>query len=136
MMISPTGKGLRQPDDFGEGHYGAPRSGGRKHEGVDFACIPGQDIIAPATLDIVRISKPYADSHYSGLLMHHPYFDVFLWYFEPIKSLVGSRVLQGEVIGKAQDISERYNTDERHMNPHIHLGIPCIDPMWFMILTY
>jgi hypothetical protein len=35
---------------------------------------------------------------------------------------------QGQVIGTAQDISERYNTDRRKMTPHIHLQIDAIDP--------
>lgn len=132
-MISPTGKGIRQPDDFGYGHYGAHR-GDKIHRGKDYACVPGQSIVMPFTGDIVRLSYPYKDDlRYCGVLLRHPYYEVYVWYIDPMRQLVGHRVGQGEKIGTAQDIAEKYNTDEKHMNPHVHLQIKSVDPDWFVI---
>jgi len=135
-MISPTGKGLRQPDDFGAGHYGAPR-GDSIHRGVDFACEPGQDVVSPASLDVLRASYPYSDDpRWHGLLLRHPYYDLYIWYIEPLWELIGSRVRQGQIIGVAQDISEKYNTDTKKMNPHVHLQMKSVDFTKFLMTGY
>ena len=64
-MISPTGKGIRN-DSRGSGDYGSPR-GIRVHNGIDYLCDEGQEIIAPFDMIIVRVSYPKADSSLMGI---------------------------------------------------------------------
>jgi RHS repeat-associated protein len=45
LLFNPTGNGIRN-DNGGSGYFGAPRDG-RKHKGVDFSSIYGQDVYAP-----------------------------------------------------------------------------------------
>ena len=130
-MIQPTGKGLREVDKWGNGYYGASR-GNRIHKGADYVCEPGQDIVAPITGIIARESRPYGDPEwlyrYSGLIIYNEYCNLTLFYLEPLRYLIGTKVRMGEKIGIAQDISERYPG----MTPHIHLQINNIDPELFM----
>lgn len=121
-MISPTGKGIRS-DAMGDGHYGASR-GTRKHEGVDYLCDPNQDIYAPISGVIKRISYPYADKSYSGVIIEGKHITVQMFYFEPLSDFIGCEVYQGQTIGFAQDVSKRYNSS---MKAHIHLKIISFD---------
>ncbi len=117
-MISPTGKGIRS-DRQGDGHYGASR-GHRLHNGIDYECIKGQKIIAPFDMRIVRIAKPYFNSDLSGIVWQHGASSGKMFYFLPKEELIGSSVKQGENIGKAQAVNERY--DDGMIN-HIHFQI-------------
>ncbi len=54
-ITSPTGLGIRN-DPAGSGHYGAPR-GRRKHNGLDFLCVPGQTVVCPiAAAKVVKFT--------------------------------------------------------------------------------
>lgn len=127
-MISPTGKKIRDFDPFGSGRYGAPR-GKRIHRGVDFECEPGQEIVCPiggltGAVRIVREARPYVDAPYSGLLLKTDKIVIKMFYFEPRRTLIGDFVAQGDIIGIAQNIAERYHG----MTSHIHLEIVGFDP--------
>ena len=134
-MISPTGKGMRRPDKWGGGNYRASRKKGmRLHQGVDYTCKPGQDVVSPITGVIMREARPYADPEwvyrYSGLVIYNDYCSLKLFYLEPIRHLIGTKVRMGDKVGIAQDISERYEG----MAPHVHLEISSVDPEIFMNL--
>lgn len=122
-MISPTGKPVRGTDKWGEGRYGAKR-GDHLHKGADFICEPGQDVMAPISGLVEREARPYAEGEYSGLLIREALFAVKMFYFEPIKEIVGKFVSMGQKIGVAQDVAKKYPG----MTPHIHLEIESIDP--------
>ena len=49
-------------------------------------------------------------------------------YFQPDRSLIGKRVVQGEVIGTARDIAEKYPG----ITPHVHLEISAVNPELLM----
>jgi hypothetical protein len=50
LLFNPSGGALRGQDAYGNGHFGAPRSGGaRKHMGIDILTIVGQDLVSPVT---------------------------------------------------------------------------------------
>ncbi len=128
-MISPTGHGVRGNDDWGSGLYGVSRDKGiRIHEGCDFICIPGQDIVAPISGVITRLKYPYAEPvkgvFFGGLLISCANCVYTLFYFDPIKELVTMPIEQGELIGHAQDISLKY----KDMIPHIHMHFDSINP--------
>lgn len=127
MMISPTGKGIRN-DKLGQGHYGASR-GSRKHKGLDFECQPGQIVVSPIDGTVLREARPYGHSIFSGLLIAGKDMALKLFYLIPTGSLIGHDVKQGEAIGIAQDISSMYGSD---MDSHIHLSIVSANPRLFM----
>lgn len=131
-FISPTGKGIRN-DSKGLGHHGAPR-GGRKHDGFDFKCSKqfdvwthlGQHILMPMDGVIVRESLPDKDDlRWRGVHIVNPRIEIKMWYLKPDLFLIGRNLKAGTVIGKAQNIGEKY----KGVTPHIHLRITKIDPM-------
>jgi len=123
-MISPTGKGIRETDDWGSGRFGAPRGNGNLHNGVDFICTPGQSVFSPISGVVVREAKPYPNSDYSGVLLHNDNIDMVLFYLIPDANLIGGWCVKGAVIGVAQDISEKYPD----MIPHVHLKVVKFNP--------
>jgi murein DD-endopeptidase MepM/ murein hydrolase activator NlpD len=127
-VVSPTGLGIRGLDDWGSGHYGAPR-GNRVHNGTDFICVPGQDVYAPITGKIVRVAYPYAgDLKWSGCLIVGDRTEAKMFYMRLSRHIVGSFVEAGDVIGTAQNISNRYSSPDREpMTPHVHLQIKMMD---------
>ena len=132
-MISPTGQGLRQADKWGMGAYGASRKKGKTiHLGADYICEPGQNVVAPITGIIARESRPYGDPEwlyrYSGLVMYNEHVSLKLFYLEPMRQFIGTRVRMGDIIGIAQKISDRYPG----MTDHIHLQIDSVNPEIFM----
>lgn len=129
-MISPTGKGTRNPDNWGKGNYGSSRKSQgstRIHSGTDYVCEPGQDVVSPIRGLVTRRARPYAKGIYGGLLIQGRYVAVKMFYFKPEKGIIGCFVKQGRKIGVAQDISDKFPG----MTPHIHLKIDSIDPEIF-----
>lgn len=123
-MINPTGGAIRS-DSRGDGRHNAPR-GIRRHDGVDFLATPGQDVLAPISGFVVRYARPYAnDDRYSGVILTNNSMTIKMFYIKPTVR-EGTTVLQGDVIGKAQDVRLRHGDD---MLPHIHLRVTNVDPM-------
>ncbi len=118
-MISPTGLGIRK-DSEGDGNYGASR-GSRKHNGIDYLCKKGQNVIAPFNMYISRISKPKANCSLSGIKWKSGTSNGRMFYFQPDLKLIGKHVTQGTVIGVAQSVSEFYKLPK--MQDHIHFQI-------------
>lgn len=118
-MISPTGKGIRN-DVEGQGSYGANR-GSRKHNGIDYLCDEGQDIVAPFDMHIDRVSAPKAGSPMSGIAWTSGKTKGRMWYFLPDMQLINCYVGKGQVIGKAQSVSRDYGLPR--MKDHIHFQI-------------
>lgn len=129
-MISPTGEGIRGFDGHGEGRWGAPRGGRRTHRGIDFIVVePGDNVVCPIeNAHVVRISRPYIGTSYSGLILKNDDLTIQMFYLDPLKDIVGRDVKRGAVIGHAQDISLKYSG----MIPHIHLRIIDINPTLFL----
>jgi len=129
MIISPTDREIRN-DRAGAGRYHAPRSG-RLHSGLDFLCFPGQNIVCPiSNAEAIRYAYPYEDKSYSGIFLRNSHFDLMIFYFTPADDIFGKPLSQGEVIGTAQDITQRY--DSPFMKPHIHMQIDSADPALFL----
>lgn len=123
QFMNPTGKGVRN-DAEGSGLFGA-RRGKRRHNGIDFICIPGQVIIMPVAGTIVRESLPYKDDlKWRGVYIVGKRIELQMWYFTPHAHLIGQRCDAGDDIGVAQDIGDKYEG----MLAHIHMRIVKIDP--------
>jgi len=118
-MISPTGKGIRN-DSEGSGEYGAPR-GSRVHNGVDYLCTPGQDVYAPFTMMITRVSIPKWELDLSGIAWDSGNSTGKMFYFSPDLSLIDTIVHEGQVIGTAQSVSDEYELP--NMKDHIHFQV-------------
>jgi len=118
-MISPTGLGIRS-DSEGDGHYGA-RRGLRRHNGIDYICKKGQNVVAPFDMIIERVSNPKANCYLSGIKWKSGKSTGRLFYLQPDMSLIGKSVKEGTIIGIAQDVSKWYKLEK--MLPHIHFQV-------------
>ena len=118
-IIPPT----RGQDCHGAGAYHAPR-GDRTHIGVDKACYKDSLILAVSGGLVTKIGYPYDPSHpKKGHLRYTEITDrdgLRLRYFY-VKTLVqkGEKVTKGQIIGKAQGLSEIYPG----IIDHIHFEI-------------
>ena len=108
-------------DAAGDGHFGAPR-GSRTHNGVDYCCTPGGFVHSPVDGTVTKLGYCYTDDPYwryvevtddSGL-RHR------LFYTLPLV-LNDELVTAGQIIGEAQDVSQRY--PGQGMKPHVHYEI-------------
>lgn len=123
ILFNPTGKDIRS-DSGGCGRFGSKR-GKRKHEGTDFLCEPEQVVRAVIQGRLVR-AFPYAnDLSYTGCRIWGKEWMAKMFYFKPYEHLINESVLAGEVIGIAQDISQKYGCE---MKPHIHVGLYKLNP--------
>ncbi len=135
-LVNPTNGRIRM-DAGGEGHYGASRSkriNGKKafyrHKGLDITCDPGQEVCCPISGRIKRAVRVYTDTpDYTGAIIEGERMTVRLLYFS-LAEKPGAAVLAGQVIGKAQDISKRYQG--QGVTPHVHLQIDLMDPLTVM----
>ena len=118
-MISPTGKGIRV-DSEGDGNYGSRRAG-KRHNGIDYLCNKGADIVAPFRMFLERVSYPKRNSSLSGIAWKTGKSSGRMWYFSPKLSLLNTWVKQGEIIGQAQSVSYDYNLP--NMKDHVHFQI-------------
>jgi hypothetical protein len=113
---------IRGVDKWGSGAFGASR-GSRPHLGVDLVVQPGEYVYAPFDMKIERVSYPYTNSPYMGVAFVHNRggnsYDGRAWYFNPLPSVIGRNVSQGEVIGVAQDLTNKYPG----ITNHVHLQL-------------
>lgn len=129
-LYNPTGGQVRM-DTEGSGVFGASR-GVRLHLGVDLQCIPGQKVMAPHSGRITRMVYPYANNLvYKGVEIVNDTFISWLFYIEPLHDLIGKQVVGGQVVGVAQNITQKYSPK---MKPHIHWTL-YVNPEMFITHT-
>ncbi len=111
---------LRGSDEQGSGYFGAPRRGGRTHNGIDIAAPPGTEILSPIDGKVTKHGYPYKDDltfRYiqitSSQNFHHRFF-----YLDPLLEL-GADAEEGFIIGRVQDLTSRY----RGITSHFHYEI-------------
>lgn len=130
-------------DAQGSGKFGVSRDGGwRKHNGIDYAVMPGSLLVAPVSGLITKYGFPYKDANkwrYVEITSDtcQPWGEVLLaagickkckqlhyrhrfFYCEKLETYeIGDRIKAGSVFAVAKDISEKYPG----MMPHIHYEI-------------
>lgn len=109
---------FRDCDDWGCGHYGAPR-GDRVHRGVDIVAAPGDPVFCLNRGIVTKVGYPYSDD------LSYRYVEVTdagvrwrYFYCEPIVN-VGDEVDAYTQIGTAQALGDRYPG----ITPHMHLEV-------------
>ena len=113
-------------DNAGSGAYNAPRSGGRRHRGIDVETIEGDIILAPYHMTIKNIEGAFAKSRTKGIefqIHGHPSLvGGHIFYFEPYRNLVDQRILAGTPIGVASNmVAIDYPHLSGVMKNHIHI---------------
>ena len=125
---NPTGKGIRKKDDYGEGHHGASR-GRRKHDGTDYMVTPNQQVKAPMSGVVKRISKPYKTGIDAAILsgvmiLASDGTKCWVWYMAPKPGILGQVVEAGKsAIGTAKTLQNRYKHPTKKMIDHLHIRI-------------
>lgn len=110
----------RGEDPLGDGAFGANRSGGRKHKGIDIVAKPGETIFSPITGKVTRFPIPYSDdSRYTGIEITNSTYRIMIFYMKPNIS-IGSTVIAGQSIGVAQNISAKHGLS---MKNHVHYEV-------------
>jgi len=127
-MINPTGGNVRR-DEHGLGYFGAPREkieNGKvkryRHRGMDYVCIPGQEVYIPFTAIPIRMKSPCEGYH--GILFRGRGIIGTLFYVQTEDSIINTELKEGDVIGFAEDISKKF----KDVLPHVHFQIDKIDP--------
>ena len=135
--VCPTPTFQVRSDNWGDGHFGAPRGtlpgGGKKfHDGLDLVVAPGTMIGSMIDGVPEKFEQPYAnDDRWRGLQMVNDYVRVEYWYMAPFANIIGVRLHAGDGIGWAQDISEKYgdHATKGRMTPHIHIRVSILPMM-------
>lgn len=114
---------LRGFDLGGSGSFGAPRNG-RVHKGLDITITPKQNVLAPFNGIVNRFGTVYNnDNKYTLVeILGTDKFKGFkckIMYVAPLVDKLGQKVLQNDLIGIAQDISQKYKT----VTPHLHYEV-------------
>jgi murein DD-endopeptidase MepM/ murein hydrolase activator NlpD len=134
--VSPVTNIIIRNDSYGDGHFGASRSNGkRKHKGVDLKAKVGEPVVAVKSGwawtevqptgygNIVKIN------HLDGRQSRYAHLDKFdIWRFQ--------WVCQGDKIG---EIGKTGNANYKRMVTHLHFEIrkpdkqTCVDPMKYIV---
>lgn len=128
----PTASGaIRKHDTHGDGYFGASRSGGKVHQGLDYIVRPGENIYSPIHGTITRHAYPYSnDNRYKGIEIKgtgpHVGWLIKIFYMVPIS--VGQDVKPGGFIGTAQDIASKYPGITPHIHLELYIGGTAVDP--------
>lgn len=106
-------------DSYGDGYFGAPRSGRRKHAGLDFAAPVGANVHSVKSGWVVAaresrgMGKFIEVYHKGGLISVYGHLDY-------IKVKLLERVRQGEIIGT---VGKTGNANYKNMKAHLHFEI-------------
>ncbi len=123
---------LVRKDARGDGHFGAPRRGGRSHKGVD--------IYAPVNAGVVAAKSGIAKTGFvkNGMgkyvLIRHSDDSAALYgHLSRITVQNNQRVKQGKLIGY---VGKTGNAKYDGIQPHLHFEIrqkgKCVDPLLFI----
>lgn len=106
-------------DDYGEGYFGAKRSGGRTHKGVDLLADVGTPVLA-AKGGIVRYAR-YKRGNGKYVMLDHLWgYRSYYCHLSKIEVKEGQRVSEGQVIGY---VGRTGNANHGGMHSHLHFEI-------------
>ncbi len=110
---------IRECDPAGCGYFGASRDHGvRTHKGIDIVVQKGQNVYSPIAGKI-RLSYPYDNHKLKGVeVSGNGNEKIQIFYFNPVVKN-NDIVEKGQFLGKAQSVSEYYNSP--NMTDHLHV---------------
>ena len=128
---------LRGADSWGDGSFKASRgldkNGDVKlHKGIDYACLPGQEIMSPCVGQVTKLGYPYP---YTSSGTNYRYVEITdltglkhrIFYITPTVDLT-QQVTVLDVIGISQDISAKFHDPKRKpMINHVHVEVLGLD---------
>lgn len=106
-------------DSYGKGHFGAPRNGGRTHEGVDFTAPLGTSVLAVKSGRVLVSATGKSYGKYIQLI----HSDGLMSCYAHLSSLgvkKGDWVRQMAILGKS---GKSGNADRPRIKPHLHFEI-------------
>lgn len=122
-FVNPTGQAPRTFDAYGSGAFGASRDGGsRHHEGVDYATVAGQPVLAPISGYVSKIGQAYSHApELKFVEITNPAlgYSARVFYIDPLVR-EGQAVALGSPVGKARTLQDRYPGG---MTDHVHLEV-------------
>ncbi len=117
---------IRGCDPHGCGHFAASRkrngvsvAGG--HNGIDIIVVPDEMIFAPMSGRVRTLYVYSGSTAMKGVEISNGNVKIKMFYVAPQSVSTGSEVLEGDIIGYAQDIASYHNTPS--MTPHIHVEV-------------
>lgn len=119
-------------DSRGDGLFGAERSGGRKHQGLDLSAEVGTPVLA-VRAGIVAAAKQNSGMGKYVIIKHAADIITVYGHLSKISVAKGQVIRQGQVIGR---VGKTGNANFRGIQPHLHFevrrnGIPQ-DPLRYL----
>ena len=115
-------------DAKGDGHFGAPRSGRRRHRGVDLLAPLGSPVRAIQSGRVTQVGTHRGLGHFVELVHRHDLTSLYA-HLATTQVQQGDRVTQGQVIGT---VGKTGNARHPWISPHVHVevarGGAVIDP--------
>lgn len=124
-------------DVWGSGQFGASRKG-RMHKGIDVVAKKDEDILSPIDGNVIREAFPYPDDkRYRGILIRGERsfsgYEVKLFY---VNGFFSGAVDGGKLVGRALDLTERYNNITNHVHMEVYRAGTCIDPREVYLMCF
>jgi murein DD-endopeptidase MepM/ murein hydrolase activator NlpD len=121
-FASPLDKNIKlvvRADLYGDGHFGARRSGARKHNGIDLMAPVGTDVRSVKSGWVVAAREARGFGKYVEIYHGQGLISIYA-HLDEINVNVLQRVRQGQVIGA---IGKTGNANHRAILPHLHLEL-------------
>ena len=118
-LYSQKSEFILRSDAGGKGYFGAPRGGGRRHEGIDILSPLGQPVVAAKSgrVTFSGLGKGYGlyveILHPDGLRTRYAHLQKFY-------VSLGDWVTEGSVLGTS---GKSGNASGQHIKPHLHFEI-------------
>jgi len=109
---------IRQ-DAKGDGQFGAPRSGGRRHRGIDLLAPLGSPVRAIRSGTVTQVGMHRGLGRFV-VIEHRQALTSLYAHLAEARVDVGERVTQGQLIGT---VGKTGNARHRWISPHVHLEI-------------
>lgn len=106
-------------DSYGNGYFGAPRSGGRRHNGIDLTAPLNTSVLATKSGLVITTDRGEQRGNYI-VIWHWPNLESYYMHLSEIKVKKWQPVRQGQVIGK---VGKTGNANYDDMTPHLHFEI-------------
>ena len=109
---------IRQ-DAKGDGRFLAPRSGGRRHRGIDLVAELNSPVHAMLSGTVVQVGIHRGLGRFVELEHRHALHSLYA-HLNDVEVAPGQRIRQGEVIGT---VGKTGNARSRLVTPHVHLEV-------------